>query len=65
MRWVTHEQVQIARLASAWLIRRFVDLEAEFAFVPRGTEAAAVTAGTPFHMSGAELATTTVVGPSR
>ena len=56
MRWVTHENVQIARLASAWLIRRFVDGEAEFAFVPRGTAPCDVADGTPFHMNGAQLA---------
>jgi len=56
MRWVTHENVQIARLASAWLIKRFIDPDANFAFVPRGTEVGAVTEGTPFHMSGADLA---------
>lgn len=56
MRWITQQNVQIARLASAWLIRRFVDPEAEFSFVPRGTEASSVTDGTPFHLPGAELA---------
>ena len=56
MLWVTAERPQVDRLASAWLVRRFVDADAEFSFVPRGTEAAAVTDGTPFHLSGAELA---------
>lgn len=55
MRWVTQEHVQIARLASAWLIRRFIDPEAEFAFVPRGTELASIKDGTPFHLQGAKL----------
>ena len=55
MRWATLEQVQIDRMASAWLIRRFVDADAEFEFVPRGTEAPAVSGATPFHMEGAEL----------
>jgi len=56
MRWVTQQHLQVDRLASAWLIRRFVDPEAEFGFVVRGTEAGAVTDGTPFHLPGAELA---------
>jgi hypothetical protein len=43
-------------MASAWLIRRFVDPEADFAFVPRDAEATAVTEGTPFHLPGAEFA---------
>ena len=32
--WVTREHVQIDRIASAWLIRRFVDPSARFKFVP-------------------------------
>jgi hypothetical protein len=32
--WVTRERVQIDRIASAWLIRRFIDPEARFKFVP-------------------------------
>ena len=32
--WVTREHVQIDRIASAWLIRRFVDPAARFKFVP-------------------------------
>lgn len=53
MRWVTTERVQVDRLASAWLIRRFVDREAEFAFVPRDTPVDTITDGTPFYMPGA------------
>ena len=36
MRWVTWEQVGVDRMACAWLIRRFVDPDAEFLFVPVG-----------------------------
>ena len=32
--WVTREAVQIDRMASAWLIRRFIDPGARFKFVP-------------------------------
>jgi hypothetical protein len=32
--WVTRTGVHIDRIASAWLIRRFIDLEAHFKFVP-------------------------------
>lgn len=55
MRWVTPERVGINRLAAGWLIRRFIDPEAEFSFVPRGTDAKSVTAGTPFYLPGAQL----------
>lgn len=32
--WVTREGIRIDRIASAWLIRRFVDPQARFKFVP-------------------------------
>jgi hypothetical protein len=35
--WVTRTGVQVDRIASAWLIRRFIDSEARFRFVPPGT----------------------------
>jgi hypothetical protein len=34
MTWVTREGVFVDRIASAWLIRRFIDREATFKFVP-------------------------------
>jgi hypothetical protein len=33
-RWVTRQGVHVDRIASAWLIRRFIDREARFKFVP-------------------------------
>ena len=34
MKWVTREHVHVDRVACPWLIKRFVDPEAEFLFVP-------------------------------
>jgi hypothetical protein len=34
MKWVTREKVRVNRTATAWLIRRFVDPNAELIFVP-------------------------------
>jgi hypothetical protein len=36
MRWITREDVKVDRVACPWLIRRFVDRDAEFLFVPEG-----------------------------
>jgi hypothetical protein len=33
MRWITRSNVKVDRVACPWLIRRFVDAEAEFIFV--------------------------------
>lgn len=34
MKWVTRERPKIDRIACPWLIRRFIDAEAEFLYVP-------------------------------
>jgi hypothetical protein len=34
MKWVTRERVKVDRVACPWLIRKFIDPGAEFAFVP-------------------------------
>lgn len=34
MKWVTRERPKVDRVACSWLIRRFVDAEAELLFVP-------------------------------
>jgi hypothetical protein len=47
--WVTRQGVQIDRIASAWLIRRFVDEGARFKFVP-GTGYAALPGELRFDM---------------
>jgi hypothetical protein len=53
MRWATRRHCHVDRTACAWLIRRFVDADAEFSFVddPDGVPADA----TPFDMRGVEL----------
>ena len=33
MKWVTRNQIRVNRVATAWLIRRFIDAQAEFFFV--------------------------------
>ena len=50
MRWITRENVKVDRVACPWLIKRFVDQEAEFLFVPEGEllEAAKREDATPF-----------------
>jgi len=35
MKWVTREHVHVDRVACPWLIKRFVDADAEFIFAPR------------------------------
>ena len=53
MRWVTRTHMHIDRTACAWLIRRFLDPEAEFVFVDDPEEVP--TDATPFDMRAVEL----------
>jgi hypothetical protein len=34
MKWITREHVKVDRVACPWLIKKFVDADAEFIFVP-------------------------------
>ena len=34
MKWITRENIKVDRVACPWLIRRFIDAEAQFLFVP-------------------------------
>ncbi|MBI5360707.1 MAG: chromate resistance protein [Planctomycetes bacterium] len=55
MKWVTRQKVHVDRVACPWLIKKFIDPEAEFVFVPRDTDPAAIKDGIPFDMKGVEL----------
>jgi hypothetical protein len=50
MRWITRQNAKVDRVACPWLIRRFIDPEAEFLFVPESQllEAARREGATPF-----------------
>lgn len=57
MKWITRKGVKVDRVACPWLIRRFVDKDAEFIFVP--SEEVMATAeregAIPFDVKGVEL----------
>jgi hypothetical protein len=57
MKWITRAHVHVDRVACPWLIRRFIDSEAEFIFVAasRVGEAAQNEGAIPFDVPGAEL----------
>lgn len=55
MKWVTREKVHVDRVACPWLIKNFVDKDAEFIFVPGTTDPATIKEGIPFDMKGVEL----------
>jgi hypothetical protein len=55
MRWITRERIKVDRVACPWLIRKFIDPNAQFVFLPPDTEWASVTDGTVFDVPGCEL----------
>jgi rhodanese-related sulfurtransferase len=54
--WVTRERPKIDRIACPWLIRRFIDPEASFLYVPteRVLDVAATAGATAYDIPGAE-----------
>jgi hypothetical protein len=54
MRFVTRERIHVDRIATAWAIRRFIDPDATFEFVPRTRDLSGIDA-IPFDIRGAEL----------
>jgi hypothetical protein len=57
MLWITRSHVHVDRIACPWLIRRFVDSDAQFLFVAAGEVAtiSEATGAVPFDVPGAEL----------
>ena len=57
MKWITRERVKVDRVACPWLIRKFVDKDAEFVFAPADkvmAEAKRLDA-TPYDVKDVEL----------
>lgn len=51
MKWVTWEHIGVDRMASAWLIRHWIDPEAEFSFIRMGHKPLPES-GEPFDIPG-------------
>jgi len=54
MKWVTWQDVAVDRIGCAWLIRKFIDADADFIFVPEGSTKVPQGAE-PFDIPGAKL----------
>src|ERR671922_65042 len=57
MKWITRANVKVDRVACPWLIRTFVDRDAEFLFAPVGEveSVARKTGAIPYDVAGVEL----------
>jgi hypothetical protein len=56
MKWITRERPKIDRIACPWLIKKYVDEEAEFIYAPKDQvfEIAARLNAIPYDIHGAE-----------
>lgn len=57
MKWVTRERPKIDRIACPWLIRRFIEHDAEFLYVPAGKvlDVAQAENAIPYDIPGVEF----------
>jgi hypothetical protein len=57
MKWVTRKNASVDRIACPWLIKRFIDPDAEFLYVPAPevTAVAARDGAIPYDVGGVEL----------
>jgi len=55
MKWITREKIKVDRVACPWLIKNFIDKEAEFVFLPRDTDWSNVDNGAVFDVPNCEL----------
>lgn len=55
MKWITRERIKVDRVACPWLIKKFIDSDAEFVFLPRNTNWATIDDGIVFDVPKCEL----------
>src|SRR5205807_6180548 len=55
MKWITREKIKVDRVACPWLIKNFVDLDAEFVFLPHDTDWTQIDKGIVFDVPNCEL----------
>ena len=57
MKWITRERPKIDRIACPWLIKRFIEAEAEFLYVPADAvfRMAEESGAIPYDIPGAEF----------
>jgi hypothetical protein len=60
VKWITREHVKVDRVACPWLIKKFVDKDAKFVFVPfdRVMQEANRIGAIPFDVKGSSWVTT-------
>ena len=55
MKWITREHVKVDRVACPWLIKKFIDPEADFVFLPHDTDWSKISEGILYDLPNREL----------
>ncbi len=55
MKWITREKVKVDRVACPWLIKNFIDRDAEFVFLPHDTDWSKIGDGVVYDVPGCEF----------
>jgi len=55
LKWITREKIKVDRVACPWLIKKFIDSDAEFAFLRPDTDRLRVTDRIVFDVPDCEL----------
>jgi hypothetical protein len=55
MKWITRERVKVDRVACPWLIKNFIDQEAEFVFLSAETDWSTINDGIVYDVPNCEL----------
>jgi hypothetical protein len=54
VKWITWEQIGVDRMACGWLIRKYIDPDADFTFIPMN-QTSIPESGEPFDIPGVRL----------
>ena len=55
MKWITRERIKVDRVACPWLIKKFIDPDAEFVFLPRDSDWKKIEDGIVFDVPSCAL----------
>jgi hypothetical protein len=55
VKWITRERIKVDRVACPWLIKNFIDPQAEFVFLPHNSDWSKITGGIVYDVPDCEL----------
>ena len=55
MKWITRQKIKVDRVACPWLIKNFIDADAEFVFLPHDSDWKKIDDGIVFDVPDCEL----------